>query len=111
MISAIRIIARAPDLLALLQSHFFTQVGSEYAVDHSVDRQAGGRMALREASEMTELKIKSGLKAALTASVASLYRRRPMADARDSIKTNMQRTADRNSTMSRVSRLPHDDVQ
>jgi hypothetical protein len=60
---------------------------------------------------MTEPKITSRLKEKLMASVASFYRRRPAAEVSDPTKRSVQRTPDRESTMPRVARPSHDDVQ
>ena len=61
---------------------------------------------------MTEPKITSGLKKRLMTSVASVYRRRPAAEATDRpMKKAAQRALDRENTMPRKVRPPHDDVQ
>ena len=60
---------------------------------------------------MTEPKIISGLKERLMTSVASIYRRRPAAEATDPAKRAPQRALDKENTMPRDAWPPHDDVQ
>jgi hypothetical protein len=60
---------------------------------------------------MTEPKIMSGLKERLMTSVTSVYRRRPAADVTDPIKRTVQKALDKENTIPREARPPHDDVQ
>jgi hypothetical protein len=60
---------------------------------------------------MTEPKIMSGLKERLMTSVSYVYRRRPAAEATDPMKRTVQKALDKENTMPRDARPPHDDVQ
>ena len=60
---------------------------------------------------MTEPKFTSALKEKLMASVASVYRRRPAAEANGPTSTKVQGALDKETTMPRGARPPHDDVQ
>jgi hypothetical protein len=60
---------------------------------------------------MPEPKFTSGLREKLMASVASVYKRRPPAEATDPMKSKAQRALDQENTMPRDARPPHEDVQ
>jgi hypothetical protein len=60
---------------------------------------------------MTKPKIISGLKQRLMNSAASVSRRQPAAKANDPAKRAVQKALDRENTIPRAARPPHDDVQ
>ena len=60
---------------------------------------------------MTKPKIISGLKQRLMNSVTSVSRRQPAAEANDPAKRAVQKALDKENTIPRDARPPHDDVQ
>ncbi len=60
---------------------------------------------------MTKPKIVSGLKQRLMNSVATVYKRQPATKANDPAKRAVQKALDRENTIPRDIRPPHDDVQ